>query len=97
MAQGTEARTVNRYACNSTQATGDAGRACHQRASVTGRWRWPFLLLRVLWSAENGPDRVRLTRPDIDLAALRARFVRAIQRAERFALSQDRAARCTGT
>lgn len=44
--------------------------------------RWPFLLLRALWSAHQGPDRVRLTRPDGEPEALRARFVRAVERAE---------------
>jgi aminoglycoside phosphotransferase (APT) family kinase protein len=44
--------------------------------------RWPFLVLRVLWSAYNGPDRVRLTRPDVDPVLLRERLVRLIERAE---------------
>jgi aminoglycoside phosphotransferase (APT) family kinase protein len=44
--------------------------------------RWPFLVLRVLWSAHNGPDRVRLTRPDVDPVVLRERLVRFIERAE---------------
>jgi thiamine kinase-like enzyme len=46
--------------------------------------RWPFLVLRVLWSAYHGPDRVRLTRPDVDPIALRERLVRYIERAECF-------------
>jgi aminoglycoside phosphotransferase (APT) family kinase protein len=45
--------------------------------------RWPFLVLRVLWSVYNGPDRVRLTRPDADPVVLRERLVRFIERAER--------------
>jgi len=47
--------------------------------------RWPFLILRWLWSEHHGPDRVRLTRPDADPAELRARLVRFIERAEHFA------------
>ncbi len=46
--------------------------------------RWPFLVLRVLWSVYNGPDRLRLTRPDLDPADLRARLARFVERAERF-------------
>jgi len=49
--------------------------------------RWPFLILRALWSAHNGPDRVRLTRPEVSPTALRARLVRTIERAERFRVS----------
>lgn len=44
--------------------------------------RWPFLVLRWWWSQHHGPDRVRLTRPTIDPADLRARLVRFIERAE---------------
>jgi aminoglycoside phosphotransferase (APT) family kinase protein len=55
--------------------------------------RWPFLILRALWSIYNGPDRVRLTRPDFDPLKVRAHLVRLIQRAERFALCQERANR----
>jgi aminoglycoside phosphotransferase (APT) family kinase protein len=46
--------------------------------------RWPFQILRALWSAHNGPDRVRLTRLEASPTALRARLVRTIERAERF-------------
>jgi aminoglycoside phosphotransferase (APT) family kinase protein len=46
--------------------------------------RWPFLILRWLWSEHHGPDRLRLTRPVADLAELRTRLVRFIERAERF-------------
>jgi aminoglycoside phosphotransferase (APT) family kinase protein len=45
--------------------------------------RWPFLVLRSLWSEHNGPDRVRLTRPAADRAELRTRLVCFIERAER--------------
>ncbi len=44
--------------------------------------RWPFLILRWLWSEHNGPDRVRLTRPAADVVELRVRLVRFIERAE---------------
>jgi len=44
--------------------------------------RWPFLLLRALWSASNGPDRVRLTRPGTGPEELRAQFARMLERAE---------------
>ena len=47
--------------------------------------RYPFLILRWLWSEHHGPDRLRLTRPVADVAELRARLVRFIERAERFA------------
>jgi len=46
--------------------------------------RWPFLVLRVLWSVYNGPDRLRLTWPDLDPVELRARLVHLIERAEQF-------------
>jgi len=45
--------------------------------------RWPFLILRWLWSQHHGSDRVRLTQPAADVAELRARLVRFIERAER--------------
>ena len=44
--------------------------------------RWPFLLLRALWSAQNGPDRVRLTRPEAGPEEVRVQFVRTLGRAE---------------
>jgi len=47
--------------------------------------RWPFLVLRYLWSQYHGPDRVRLTQAPADPAELRARLARFIERAERFA------------
>lgn len=47
--------------------------------------RWCFLILRWLWSLDNGPDRTRLTQPTADPAQLRARLVYFIERAERIA------------
>lgn len=44
--------------------------------------RWPLLILRLLWSQHNGPDRVRLTQPVTDRRDVRARMVRFIERAE---------------
>jgi aminoglycoside phosphotransferase (APT) family kinase protein len=46
--------------------------------------RWPLLILRALWTAHNGPDRVRLTQSQASPTELRARLVRTIERAERF-------------
>jgi hypothetical protein len=46
--------------------------------------RWPFLILRALWSAYNGPDRVRLTQIEVSPTELRARLRRTIERAERY-------------
>jgi aminoglycoside phosphotransferase (APT) family kinase protein len=45
--------------------------------------RWPLLILRYLWSAHHGSDRVRLTQPDVDPAELCVRLVSLIERAER--------------
>jgi hypothetical protein len=53
--------------------------------------RWPFLVLRVLWSVYNDPDRVRLTRPLVDPSELRTRLVHFIERAERFYDGEKRA------
>ena len=50
--------------------------------------RWPFLILRWLWSEHHGPDRVRLTHPSGDPSVLRARLTRFIERAERLADSE---------
>lgn len=47
--------------------------------------RWPFLILRWLWSQYHGPDRVRLTQPAADPVELRTRLVSFIERAERLA------------
>ena len=49
--------------------------------------RWPFLILRGYKSQFHGPDRVRLSQPGDDPAELRARLLRAIERAERFILA----------
>jgi aminoglycoside phosphotransferase (APT) family kinase protein len=46
--------------------------------------RWPLIVLRWLWSAHNGPDRLRLTMPSIDQAVLRERLEKMIERAEGF-------------
>ena len=48
--------------------------------------RWPFLLLRTLWSAYDGLDRVRLTHPDTEPEQARAQFVRTLERAEAYML-----------
>jgi aminoglycoside phosphotransferase (APT) family kinase protein len=45
--------------------------------------RWCLLILRALWSAHSGPDRLRLTRPNLDPAELHGRLVRFVERAER--------------
>jgi hypothetical protein len=44
--------------------------------------RWPLLMLRLLWSQSNGPDRIRLTQTVADRRDVRARMVRFIERAE---------------
>jgi aminoglycoside phosphotransferase (APT) family kinase protein len=49
--------------------------------------RWPFLVLRYLWSQYHGPDRVRLTQTPADPTELRARLARFIERAEDLASS----------
>ncbi len=46
--------------------------------------RWTLLTARWLWSAYYGPDRERLTMPKEDPDDIRARLVRAIERAEQF-------------
>lgn len=48
--------------------------------------RWALLILRLLWSAHEGPDRERLTQPAGDAAALRAQLARFIERAEHAAV-----------
>lgn len=66
---------------------GDAG--FDERLAVWDRvvtTRWAFLILRALWSAHNGPDRLRLSRMPADPAQLRARLIQFIERAERIAL-----------
>jgi thiamine kinase-like enzyme len=44
--------------------------------------RWAFLILRALWSAYNGPDRLRLSRIAADPDQLHIRFIQFIERAE---------------
>jgi aminoglycoside phosphotransferase (APT) family kinase protein len=71
---------------NYRRPAGDYG--FEERLSVWDRLRatrWPFLILRWLWTEHHGSDRVRLTRPAADPAELRARLVRFIERAEHFA------------
>jgi aminoglycoside phosphotransferase (APT) family kinase protein len=46
--------------------------------------RWPFLVLRWLWSIYNGPDRERLSMPQAQAAEVRLQMERLIERAERF-------------
>jgi aminoglycoside phosphotransferase (APT) family kinase protein len=48
--------------------------------------RWPFLMLRALWSTYDGLDRVRLTRPEIEPGQARAHFIRTLERAEAYML-----------
>lgn len=47
--------------------------------------RWPLLVLRVLWSEFNGPDRQRLSRVQWSADELWSRMVRLLERAERVA------------
>ena len=77
-----------RYACklcvaDERRPADDPG--FEQRLAVWDRLlatRWPFLILRWLWSVHHGPDRLRLTHPSADPAELRTRLVRFIERAE---------------
>ena len=46
---------------------------------------WPFLILRELWSHHNGPYRARLAQLRSEPVETRARLIRFIERAERFA------------
>ncbi|MBI5035468.1 MAG: aminoglycoside phosphotransferase family protein [Chloroflexi bacterium] len=46
--------------------------------------RWCLLIMRLLWSAYNGPDRVRLTHFVVTPDEARRRLIRMIERAERF-------------
>lgn len=46
---------------------------------------WPFLVLRELWSYYNGPYRARLAQLRSEPVETRARLIRFIERAERFA------------
>ena len=45
--------------------------------------RWPFLILRVLWSNYNGPDRERLSTVEISSEQLHRRLISTIQKAEK--------------
>jgi thiamine kinase-like enzyme len=44
--------------------------------------RWPLLVLRLLWSQENGPDRQRLTQPVVAPPVLWGRLDSLVERAE---------------
>ena len=46
--------------------------------------RWCFLILRLLWSAHNGPDRLRLTQFVVTPDEARRRLIRMSARAEKF-------------
>jgi hypothetical protein len=46
--------------------------------------RWPFLLLRRLWSLANGPDRERLSALPAQPVAVQTRLLELIERAEEF-------------
>ena len=46
--------------------------------------RWPFLVLRLLWSRANGDDRLRLSRLEGDKVELWDRLEWLVERAERF-------------
>ena len=52
--------------------------------------RWPLLMLRWLWSRENGPDRLRLSTIEAEKTDLWGRLVGLIERAEQFYVSPDR-------
>jgi Ser/Thr protein kinase RdoA (MazF antagonist) len=45
--------------------------------------RWPFLILRWLWSVYNGPERLRLTMHEIRVSELRGKLERLLRRGER--------------
>ena len=65
---------------------GDAG--FEARLAVWDRilaTRWPFLILRWLWSEHNGPDRLCLTHLVANVAEMHDRLVRFIERAEHLA------------
>lgn len=46
--------------------------------------RWPLIVLRALWSAYNGPDRLRLTMHPVEPGILRTRLEKMIEGAEDF-------------
>jgi thiamine kinase-like enzyme len=52
--------------------------------------RWPLLMLRWLWSRENGSDRLRLSTIEAEKTDLWGRLVWLIDRAEQFYMSPDR-------
>jgi thiamine kinase-like enzyme len=84
VSEAQHARMRNNYVRPTDDPSFEERLAAWDRLLLT---RWPFLILRALWSAHNGPDRVRLTRPRASPTELRARLVRTIERAERFAVS----------
>ena len=51
--------------------------------------RWPFLILRVLWSNHNGPDRERLSRIETPSDRLLKRLVYYIELAENLFLGAE--------
>ena len=51
--------------------------------------RWPFLILRALWSNYNGPDRQRLTRVEIPSRQYHQRIVEYLDRAEALFAGKD--------
>jgi aminoglycoside phosphotransferase (APT) family kinase protein len=51
--------------------------------------RWPFLILRSLWSNHNGPDRERLSTVAISKDQLHQRLRKMIRKAECFYSSDD--------
>lgn len=59
----------------------DARLAVWDRILVT---RWAILISRWLWTGHHGPDRIRLTRPVVDVVEMRARLIRFVERAENF-------------
>ena len=71
---------------NYRRPAGDAG--FEARLAVWDRilaTRWPFLILRWLWSAHNSPDRLRLTHLVANVAEMHDRLVLFIERAEHLA------------
>ena len=73
---------------NYRRPTGDSG--FEARLAIWDRListRWAFVILRMLRSAHEGPDRERLTQPTVDVPELRAHLVRRVERAERVLLT----------
>jgi aminoglycoside phosphotransferase (APT) family kinase protein len=50
--------------------------------------RWPFLILRRLWSWENSSQSERLRQPDFNPAEFRRRFMLSLGRAEKFSFPE---------